>query len=146
MPNNKHKQNVKLNVAKAIKTFNIYLNVWFYHCCDHCWKVFVAALEVSVNWKLICKKMCSNASVQMCPFWLTLCFLSRTLLSGLQFGCSSVVLCPDPLLRVDAPNSQLLRAQSCIRTRNCLCHRELPYPRWYLLERVAPQLITGCYR
>lgn len=47
MPNNEHKQNVKLNVAKTVKTLNIYLSAQFYHCCDHCWNAFVATLERS---------------------------------------------------------------------------------------------------
>lgn len=33
---------------------------------------------------------------------------------GLQCGYSAVVLCPDSLLRVNAPSSQLLRVHSCI--------------------------------
>lgn len=50
MPNNKHKQNVKLNVAKTVKTFHIHLNVQFCHCYGHCWNVLATTLEISSLW------------------------------------------------------------------------------------------------
>lgn len=38
VPTNKHKQNVTFHVAITVGTFDIYLNIQFYHCSDHCWK------------------------------------------------------------------------------------------------------------
>lgn len=148
MPNNKHKQNVKLNVAKTVKTFHIHLNVQFCHCYGHCWNVLATTLEISSLWtenwyvgeENVFKLKCSDVSILVhlthsqediiiwTVIWLSLCgALSRPFC---EEGCTQLPA---------AEGSQLCSTQGAASaTENSLTQGYTSWRGWSI-----PQLRSG---